>query len=88
MTSLKTKVDNLHIDKRKAVPPDLSKLCNSVDNDDIKKGFYDQLATKFNAIDTKIWNASGLITKIQYDLYKEHFDRKIKDVEKKMPKAS
>ena len=37
LASLKTKVDNLDVDKLKTVPADLSKLRNVVDNDDDKK---------------------------------------------------
>ena len=35
--SLKTKVDNLDLDKFRTVPADLNKLCNVVDNDAVKK---------------------------------------------------
>ena len=37
LASLKTKVDNLNVDKLKTIPADLSKLRNVVDNDDVKK---------------------------------------------------
>ena len=38
-----TKVDNLGIDKLKTVLADLSKLCNTVDNNVVKKTMYDKL---------------------------------------------
>ena len=37
LTSLKTKADNLDVDKLEIVPSDLSKLSNIVDNDVVKK---------------------------------------------------
>ena len=37
LASLKTKVDNLDVDKLESVPADLSTLRNVVDNDDVKK---------------------------------------------------
>ena len=37
LASLKTKVDNLDVDKLKSVPVDLRELTNLVDNDLVKK---------------------------------------------------
>ena len=37
LTRLKAKVDKLDIDKLKTSPADLSKICNIVDNDVVKK---------------------------------------------------
>ena len=37
MARLKTKADDLDVDKRKPAPVDLSELSNVVDNDDVKK---------------------------------------------------
>ena len=43
LVSLKTKIDNLDVDKRKTVPADLSKLSNLVDNDVVERTTYDKL---------------------------------------------
>ena len=53
MASLKTEVDNIAVDKLKNVPVDWSELGNVVDNI-LKEIVYDNLLSKFNAIDTKI----------------------------------
>ena len=63
LANLKTKLDDLDVDKLKTLPSNLSKLSNVVDNDVVKKTVYDQLVTKVNAIGTKIGSTSGLITK-------------------------
>ena len=61
LTSLKPEADEIDIDKLKAVPADLSKLSNVVENDVVKETVYDKLVTKINAIDT-----SGFVLKVQY----------------------
>ena len=53
MASLKTEVDNIAVNKLKNVPVDWSELGNVVDNI-LKEIVYDNLLSKFNAIDTKI----------------------------------
>ena len=50
---LKTKLDNLDIDKLKTAPTGLSKLIDVVDNDVFKKTAYDKFIVKVNALDTK-----------------------------------
>ena len=54
----------------------------------LSKKRYNKLVTKVNAIDTKIASISGLVTNIQYDLYKQGLEKKIEDVDKKMPNTS
>ena len=44
--NLKTVVDKLDIDKLVPVPVDLSRLCEVVKNDVVKKAAYDKLVTK------------------------------------------
>ena len=58
LASLKTKVDNLDVDKLVTVYADLSKLSNVVNNDVVNKTVYDKLVTKVNAVDTKILSSS------------------------------
>ena len=52
LSSLKTKVDKLDIDKLVPVPTDLSKLSNLVKNDVVKKTAYNKLVSKVDNIDT------------------------------------
>ena len=61
--SLRTKENNLNIDKFKTVPANSSMVSNLVENDVVKKTMYDGLVTKVNAIDTKLTSISGLVTK-------------------------
>ena len=52
LSSLKTEVDKLDIDKIVPVPTDLSKLNNVVKNDVIKETKYGKLVVKVNKINT------------------------------------
>ena len=52
LANLKTKVDQLDIDKLVPVPVNLSKLSDAVKNDVVKKTVYDKLVAKVNNIDT------------------------------------
>ena len=71
---MKSKVDELNVDKLKTVPTDLSKLSN-VKNELVKKAEYDQLVKKINAIQT-----TDTIDLVIKDDYKT----KIWEVEKKI----
>ena len=51
-SSLKSKIDELNIDKLKIVPIDLSELSNVIKNEVIKKTEYNKLVTKVDHIDT------------------------------------
>ena len=62
LSSLKTEVDKLDIDKLVPVPTDLSKLSNVVKNDVIKKVVYNKLVAKVDNIDT-----SRFVLKTKYD---------------------
>ena len=90
LTSLKTKLDNLDVDvaKLKTFSADFCRLSNLVDNGTVKKAEYDKLATRVNAIVTKIPSTSGLVTKTQYDSDKQGLKKKIEDVDKKIPNSS
>ena len=52
LSSLKTEVDKLGIDKLVPIPNDLSKLSNAVKNDVAKKSAYNKLVAKVDIIDT------------------------------------
>ena len=75
LASLKTEVDKLDIDKLEPVPVDLSKLSDAVENDVVKKPFYDQLVAKVNNIDT-----SDIVLKTNYQTDKTELEKKIRDV--------
>ena len=74
LTSLRTEVDKLDIDKLVHVPADLSKLSDVVKNDVVKKTVYNKLAAKVNNIDTTVF---VLKTKFQTD--KTELENKIPD---------
>ena len=66
LSSLKTEIDKLDIDKLVPVPVYLRKLSNVVKNDVVKKTVYDKLVAKVNSIDT-----SGFVLKTNYDTDKK-----------------
>ena len=74
LSSLKTKVDKLDINKLVPVPTDLSKLSNVVKNDAIKKAVYNRLVAKADNIDT-----SKFILETKYDTDKTKLENKISD---------
>ena len=63
-----------------SVPIDISKLSDVVTNDIVKKTVYDKLVTKVNNIDT-----TGFVLKTTYDTDKPDLEKKISNVEKKIP---
>ena len=81
LPGLKTKVNNLDVEKLKTVPADLSNLSNIVDNV-VKKAVYNQLATNVNATDTMIPITSRLVSKTQYNSDKQGLEKKIEDFDK------
>ena len=81
LTILNTKVNNLDVDKCKTVTPDLSKLCNVVDNQIVKKIVHHNLVIKVSAIDTKIPHTSGSVTKTKYNSVKQSLEKKIEDID-------
>ena len=88
LAGLKTKVDDINVEKPKNVPADLTKLSNLVDNGLVKNTVYDKLLTKVNTIDTRIPRTSVSVTKIQFDSYKLDLEKKTEDFNKKIPSTS
>ena len=80
LSSLKTEVDKLDIDKLPRVPVDLSKLSNALKNDVVKKTVYDKSVEKVNNIDT-----TGFVLKTTYDTDKSDFEKNISEAVKKIP---
>ena len=74
LSSLKTKVDQLDIDKLVPVPTDVSKLSYVVKNDIVKKAVYNKLVAKVDNIDT-----SDFVLKTKYDTDKTKLENKIPD---------
>ena len=72
LSSLKTVVHKLDIDKLAPVPVDLSKLSDVVKNDVVKKAVYDKLVPKVNNIDT-----SDFVLKNKYQTDKTELEKKI-----------
>ena len=52
LVSLKSEIDKLDIGKLETTPIDLSRLSDVVKNEIVKKTEYNELAKKFNAIQT------------------------------------
>ena len=75
LSSLKTEVDKLDIDKLVPVPTDLGKLSHVVKNDVVKKAVYNKVVAKVDNIDT-----SRFILKTKYDAGKTKLENKIPDI--------
>ena len=77
VSSLKTDVDKLDIDKLVPVPVDLSKLSNVIKNV-VKKTEYNKLVTKVDSIDT-----TNFVKKTEYEKDGSDFEDKINEIDKK-----
>ena len=75
LSSLKTEVDKLDIDKLKPIPADLSKLFNVVKNDVVKKTVYNKLVAKVDNIDT-----SDFVIKTNHNTKITELENKIPDI--------
>ena len=74
LSSLKTEVDKLDIDKLVPIPKDLSKLSNVVKNYVVKKVDYNKLVAKVDHIDT-----NDFVLKTKYSTDKTELENKIPD---------
>ena len=61
MNDLKTKVDDLDVDKLNTVPVHLKKLSDVVDNEVLKNTKFNALKTKVNNLEKRIPDTSALI---------------------------
>ena len=75
LASLKTEVDQLHIDKLAPLSVDLGQLSDFVKNDVVKKAVYNKLVAKVNNIDT-----SDFVLKTKYQADKTELEKKAPDV--------
>ena len=85
MNNLEAKVDDLDVVKLKAVPVDLKKISHVVDNEVVKNTKFNTLKTKLNNLEKKIPDATTLFHINQYNIGKENLEKKIGDVDKKIP---
>ena len=76
LTSLKTEVDKLDIDKLVPVPVDLSKLSDAVKNNVVKNTVYNKLVAKADNVDTGDF------------VLKTNYNTKIAELENKIPDTS
>ena len=88
MDNLKTKVDELDLGKLKTVPVDLKKLSDVVDKQVVKNTKFNLLNTKVNNLEGEIPDANTLIYINQYTLKTTAMNKKISEVENKIPNVS
>lgn len=86
IASLKPEVDEIEIDELKSISADLWKLSN-VSNVN-KKTTYEKFVTKVNALGRKILCTSGLVSKTHYYSEKQNLQKKIENLDAKIPNAS
>ena len=82
MNNLKTKVNNLDVDKLKTVPADLKKLGDVVDNV-VKNTKFNKLEAKVNNLEMKIPDATALIYQNQCNSDKQNLEKKLEILVKK-----
>ena len=83
LTSLKTEVDKLDIDKLTSVPIDIAKLSNLVKTDIVKKTEYDKLVNKVKSIDN-----TNFVSRTKYEKDGSDFEDEINRIDKKIPDIS
>ena len=82
LTSEVDKILTIDFDKLKTVPVDLSKLCNVVKNEVVKKTVYGKLVEKLINIDT-----SRFVLKTKYNTHKLNLAKKILDTSRLVKKT-
>ena len=88
LNNLKTKVHNLNVDKLKTVSRDLKKSSDVVDNQVAKNTKFNTLKTKANNWGKLIPDATTLIHINQYNSDKQNLEKKVEDVDTKIPDTS
>ena len=88
LNNFKTKVHDLDVGKLKAVPVDLKKLSDIVDNEVVKNTKFDRLKTKVNNLEKKTPNATTLIHVSQYNTDQNIQCKKLEMVIKIVPDAN
>ena len=85
LKNLKPEIDDLDVGKLKTVPVDLNKLSDVVYNEVVKNTKFSTLKTKVNNLEKKITDPTTLVNINQYSTNKQNLEKKIKDVDKKIP---
>ena len=75
LNDLKTKIDDLEVDKFKAVSIDLKKLSDEVSKEVVKKTVYGKLNAKINNLEKKIPDSSTSIQSTQYNTDKKNWSK-------------
>ena len=88
LSNLKTKVDDLDVDKLKAVPSNLKKISDVVDKEIFNSTKSKTLKTKANNLERKILDVTTVIHINQYNTDKQNLEEKIGDVDEKVVDAS
>ena len=88
LNNLKIKVNDINVGKLKAVPLDLKKLINVVDNEVVKNTKLNRRKTKVNNLDKKIPDASTIIHINQYHTDNQILEKNVRDFDKKIQDAS
>ena len=83
LNNLKTKVDDLDVDKLKTVLIDLKKLSDLVSKKVVKKTVYNKLNTTVNNLENKDLDAINLIHINQCNTDKEHLENELEMMIKK-----
>ena len=65
----------------------LSKVSDKEDNDIVKETVFHVITTKVNAVDIKLPNIKGLVSKTQYNPDIKNLEKKIANVDKKISHA-
>ena len=73
LSNLKTKVDNLDVDKLETVSVDLIKLSDIVSKEVVKK----KNTTQVNSLEKKILDGSSLIQRYKYNTDKQNLEGKM-----------
>ena len=104
LAALKSEVDKIDVDKLKTAPVDLAKLTNAVENDLVKKAFYNTKVTSIetqiagltkNTVDNladitklKAIDTNSFVTRTKFSADTNTLDDKIVGAEKKQPDIS
>ena len=88
LNNLKIKVDDSHVGKLKTVCVDLKKISDAVDKQVTKNTKFNTLKRKVNKLDKEIPDPTILYHINQYNTDKQSMEKKIVDVDKKIPAVS
>ena len=82
------KVNDLDVGRSKTILVDLKKLSDVVDNEVVKNRKFNTLKLEVNNLENKFLDKTTLIHINQYNTGKQNLEKKIEDVDKKIPETS